>query len=579
VFKVRVLQGEASLLSRDRIEQVQSIFRQIFPALADYADGIPSLVRNPLKHGYRSVLLVVERALGRVDAFALVMHFHDVRSSYLDFIATRPGIRGSGVGSALYEAARELCINAGSKGLYMEVQPDTEELTPDPVRLDQARKRIRFYEQYGVSVVENAAYSAPVGTPPTTAFLLFDGLGRTDPLGREEAARGVEKILTLRYGQTVDRGYVRRVLRAFQDDPVRLRPLQYVKSAKEQVTVKKPRLSQALALVSGTRHEIHHVRERGYFERPVRVKAIHESLDPSGLFASVRHREHGVKHILAVHEAGFVNYLRTVCTRVKEKRPVYPDTFPIRRPDPRPKELPVQAGYYCIDTGTPLYRNAFIAARSAVDVALTAAEEILSGKQIAYAVCRPPGHHAGKRFYGGFCYFNNAAIAAQYLCAEVKVAVFDIDFHHGNGTQDIFYERGDVLTVSIHGHPDYSYPYFSGHKDETGQGNGLGFNVNIPLPPKTADEDYFRAFNRAVRRIVDFKPEVLVVSLGYDILKGDPTGTFLLTPGTMRAMGAILSGIGKPLLIVQEGGYSIRNIRRGSHQFFTGVTEGINNTV
>ncbi|HUT92045.1 MAG TPA: histone deacetylase family protein [Thermoguttaceae bacterium] len=570
MIRIRVIYGSSFLLSRDRLEQVQEIFRQAFPSLAGYADKIPSLLRDPIEHGYRSALLVAEGAIGRVDGFALVMHFPGIESSLLDFIAVRPGIRGGGIGGTLYDAVREYCQRIGSKGLYMEVQPDVPELTPDPAKREESRTRIRFYEQYGVRVIEGTAYAAPVGDPPTVAFLLFDGLGRDEPLGRDEARQAVEMILTRRFGHVVEPEYVARVVDSFNDDPVRFRPFRYVRDKARAPAVASKRLGEAFAMVSSPKHTMHHVMERGYFERPIRVEAIQEVLGQTGLFTAVAPREHGEKCILAVHEADFVHYLRSVCSKLKEGRPVYPDTFPIRRPDRRPKELPVQAGYYCLDTGTPLYRNAYVAARAAADTALTAADEILAGRRLAYALCRPPGHHAGRRFFGGFCYFNNAAIAAQYLSVQAQVALLDVDFHHGNGTQDVFYGGSDVLTVSIHGHPDYSYPYFSGYEHETGTGDGLGFNRNFPLPPKTTDEKYLRVFHRAIDVIEQAKAEIIVVSLGFDVLKGDPTGTFLLTPAALRTMGKRLVEIGWPVLVVQEGGYSIRNIKRASAEFFTG---------
>jgi acetoin utilization deacetylase AcuC-like enzyme len=262
-----------------------------------------------------------------------------------------------------------------------------------------------------------------------------------------------------------------------------------------------------------------------------------------------------------------------VCSRLKEGRPVYPDTFPIRRPDRRPKQLAVQAGYYCLDTGTPLYKGAYVAARASVDTALTAADEILAGRALAYAVCRPPGHHAGKRFFGGFCYFNNAAIAAQRLANSAKVAVLDLDFHHGNGTQDIFYEREDVLTVSVHGHPDHAYPYFSGFESETGEGAGLGSNRNFPLPAGTEGDRYLRSLDSALEIIDRAGSEVIVLSLGFDVMRGDPTGTFALSSDVMRRIGARLVATGLPLLVVQEGGYNLRNIRSGSAAFFRGCAE------
>ncbi|MEJ2081388.1 MAG: hypothetical protein P8Y94_04255, partial [Acidobacteriota bacterium] len=191
-----------------------------------------------------------------------------------------------------------------------------------------------------------------------------------------------------------------------------------------------------------------------------------EALLPTELFSVESARNHGETAIRGVHEGSFVTYLKAVCKTLEHQRPVYPYVFPIRRPERKPRELAIRAGYYCIDTFTPLDRNAYEAARASVNVSLTAMERLLrDGSGLAYALCRPPGHHAERRVFGGFCYFNNAAIAANELSRIGPVAVIDLDFHHGNGTQDIFYRRADVLTLSIHGHPNYAYPYFSGFSD------------------------------------------------------------------------------------------------------------------
>jgi len=573
MIRIRAIHGTASLLSRDRMAQVRELFVGSFPRLADYADEIPSLLRDPMQHGYRTVLLIAEGAQGRVDAFALVMHFPDLEVVFLDFMATRPGVRGHGLGGALYEAVREFSRNCRARALFMEVQPDDPALTPDPAQLQAARKRIRFYERYGVRVVENPAYCVPVGDPPTTAFLLFDGLGRPDPLSRREARAAVARILAKRFGQIVEPAYVRDVMEAFRDDPVPLRPIRNRRPGNHLPPSAPARLSNTFSLVATPRHELHHVRERGYFERPVRVQAIREALEPTGWFTPVSCREHRESAIVAVHDRHFVHFLRTVCTTLKAPRPVYPDTFPLRPAERRPRELPVQAGYYCIDSGTPLYPGAYRAARASVDAVLTAADELLAGKRLVYAVCRPPGHHAGKRFYGGFCYFNNAAVAAQYLLAEGRVALLDLDFHHGNGTQDIFYERDDVFTVSIHGHPHYSYPYFTGYPDETGQGAGLGSNFNLPLRPGADEAAYLPALDRALDRIGRFRPDILICSLGFDIIRGDPTGTFRLAARSLRALGRRLATLDLPLLVAQEGGYNLRNIRRGAREFFAGCAD------
>ncbi|HQH53180.1 MAG TPA: histone deacetylase family protein [Candidatus Hydrogenedentes bacterium] len=570
MFRIRAIHGNAFFLSHDRVEQVQHIFRETFPGLAEYADKLPSLLHHPTEHGFRSGLLVAEGALGRVDAFALVLYFSEVKSAFLDFVATRPGVRSRGIGGALYETVREYCSNLGARGLYLEVEPDEPELTRDPAALTENRQRIRFYERYGVRVVDGTQYHLPVGSPPSSALLLFDGLGRHEPLSRSEARQAVELILTRRFGHVADREYVRRVVSSFQDDPVRFRPVRLQRSLGRPAEVQAGKLSDAFAMVRPPRHEIHHVKERGYFEHPIRVQALCDSLDQTGLFAAVPLKPHGRAPLAAVHDAEFLEYLREVCGKIKEGRPVYPDTFPLRTPERRPKRLLVQAGYYCLDADTPLYRNAYIAARDAADAALTAAGEILAGRRLAYAVCRPPGHHAGRRFFGGFCYFNNAAIAAQHLSAQARTAILDIDFHHGNGTQDIFYDRDDVFTVSIHGHPDYAYPYFTGFADETGAGKGLGFNRNFPLPPRIENEAYLRIFDRSLDEIGRKKPEILVISLGFDTMKGDPTGNLLLRAEAFRTMGKRLARAGLPLLVVQEGGYSVRNIRRAGVAFFSG---------
>jgi len=537
MIKVLVL-GEAHFpLARNRMAQVQAIFRQSFPDLADDAEALPARLQNPVEHGYRAILLVAESAQGRVDAFALLIHFPNIRCAFLDFIASKGEIRGGGMGGALYEGVRELCLEMEVKGLYIEVQPDQPELTPDPQVLKNAKRRIRFYEQYGVRIIDNPTYSKAVGEPPTTAFLLFDSLGKTPVLKRKDAKRAVENILTRRFRHGADPAYLQAVLKGFHDDPVHFLPQRSSKIQEEDVLVKPHRLSKLFAVVHSPKHELHPVRERGYFERPVRLNAINQVLNAIHLFTPIAPKDFSDKPLLAVHDADFVTYLRTICTKLKEKRPVYPDTFPLRRKVNRPKVLAVQAGYYGIDTGTPLYPNAYIAARATVDTVLTAAEALLSGKRGVYAACRPPGHHAGKRFHGGFCYFNNAAIAAHYLSTQARVATLDIDCHHGNGTQDIFYERADVLTVSIHGHPDYAYPYFSGYADEAGEGKGLGFNRNFPLPPHCDEKKYLAAFQNALKTLMDFRPEILVVSVGFDILKGDPTGTFPLPPSIFRSIG------------------------------------------
>ncbi len=570
MIRIRQVYGASLPADRHRVDQVREIFLAHFAYAAEEAEKIPDHLDHPFRHGYRTILLVSENARSAVTGFSLFLHFPEINSSFLDYLAVRPGTRGGGLGSALYEATREYLVNLGSRGLYIETLPDDPALLEDPADLKENRRRLRFYEGYGVRPIVNTAYDAPA--PDLRAgYLLFDSLGRKDPLGRDEARAAVRLIIQRKHGGSVTEEYVDKVVESFTDEPVRFRPPRYVKTADLPRAAETGRLEKPFARVSSEAHSVHLVHQRGYVERPARVGAILEGLEPTGLFAEVKPRRFGEGAIREVHDRDFVNYLKAVCRTITGPRPVYPYVFPVRRPERRPKDLAVRAGYYCVDTFTPLDRNAYRAARSAVDVVLTAADELLAGRRVVYALCRPPGHHAGIRTFGGFCYFNNAAVAAQQLSKWGRTAILDIDYHHGNGTQDIFYRRPDVLTLSIHGHPAIAYPHFSGFADERGEGPGKGFNRNYPLPAGADDRLYLEAFERAAARIERFRPAFLVLAVGFDTIRGDPTGTFLLTPGVLEKVGLRLGGMEVPVLAVQEGGYSLRNLRRGPPALFRGL--------
>ena len=558
-----------------RTAEVQRIFRSYFgEAYADYADKIPDLLRRQAELGHRTVLITAEESGGQVLAFALALHYADINSTLLDFIVADPAVRQRGVGGALYEALREYLSRLESHGLYLEVRPDDPELEPDTVRRRENRARIRFYERYGARVIAGTTYEKKrEGRAEGEPYLIFDSLG-ADRAPSAGEVRGIMKaILFRKYGYSRDDPYPNSIVESVVDDPVLLQPPRTRTAPQKSVTVRE--IYRPLKVVIPQAHYLHHVKERGYVERPVRVDKIVSAIKALPGLEFVPVAEYGDQPVMAVHDPDLVRYIEKLCSTLEPGRAVYPYVFPIRLRERRPVDEEVQAGYYCIDTFTPLTGNVYTAARAAVNSVMTAADLLRKGEHLAYAICRPPGHHAERTVYGGFCYFNNAAIAAHSLSSEGKVAVLDIDFHHGNGTQDIFYERADVLTLSIHGDPSYAYPYFAGFADERGKGFGEGFNHNVPLPEGIGDDEYLRTLDDVLARIERFGPRYLVLSVGLDIAKGDPTGAWAITPDGLERIGGAIAGLGIPVLAVQEGGYDIRVLGRNAMRFLRGLQRGI----
>lgn len=572
MFAISRIVDLSSAEDRSRLDQVQALFRDAFPDVAEFADTLPDQLGRRHRKRYQLVLLTFEDSRKRVRGFALAHYHADLEFGYLDYIVGDTGRSSrAGRGGALYEALRVTLRELGARGLYMDVPPDEPSMVKDPARLPANRARLRFYERYGARPIVGTEYDGP---PPLDQdydppFLVFDPLDLDPPLPRDDAQRAVAAILSRKYGWKKSDPYTKRIVASFRDDPVRLRDLRYAaKPSSTRVSSRRP-----VDLVIAEHHEIHHVRERGYVERPARVSALVDGLK------SLDTRTHDARHrsldaIMRVHDREFVRYLDAMCAKLSPDETLYPYVFPIRRPERKPKDHWVRAGYYCIDTFTPLSRSAMAAARGAVDCALTAADLLLAGNSPVYALCRPPGHHAERRVFGGFCYFNNAALAADALArrknATSKVAFIDVDYHHGNGSQDIFYDRSDVLFVSLHGHPSTSYPYFCGFEDERGTGDGQGFNLNIPLRENMTDDTYLAALERGLTAIRRFGPDYLVVSLGFDIMRGDPTGGFQVTAEGMAAIGTALAKLDRPTLFVQEGGYALKNLRAGARALFSG---------
>lgn len=303
-------------------------------------------------------------------------------------------------------------------------------------------------------------------------------------------------------------------------------------------------------------------KEMPYLEMPERMMRVLAALQGRGWDEILPPTDHGLQPILAVHDPGYVEFLRTAFDEwLRQENPddpasLLPATFPPRRWMRKPKSILGQAGYYQFDLSAPIMPGTFPAAYSAAQSALSGAEAIANSDRAAFALCRPPGHHAGKDFAGGYCYLNNAAIAAQRLSAAGRVAVLDIDYHAGNGTQDIFYERDDVLTLSIHADPDFEYPHFCGFADESGAGPGAGFHVNYPLPAGTDDAAYLSTLEAALAQINGFKPKSLVVSAGMDLYGGDRLGKFRITRQGIAQIGIRIAELNLPTLVVMEGGYN-----------------------
>jgi acetoin utilization deacetylase AcuC-like enzyme len=295
---------------------------------------------------------------------------------------------------------------------------------------------------------------------------------------------------------------------------------------------------------------------------PQRALGILESLREKSMGEVLPPRRYSLEELTAVHDPGLIEFYQRILpawqARTGRPGPVLPDVFALRGLDRRPRDVVRQVGYYCFDPQTPLLEGTWEAACQAAACALTGADLLLEGERAAYALCRPPGHHAGRDYYGGYCYLNNAALAARRLLARGRPAVLDIDYHHGNGTQDIFYDSPEVLFASLHADPDDSYPCFSGYREQRGSGAGLGFNHNFPLPPGTDQQAYRETLGQALEAIRAFRPDFLVVSLGVDTVLEDPVGGLELPVESFPGLGGMIGTLAVPVLVVQEGGYSLR---------------------
>lgn len=337
--------------------------------------------------------------------------------------------------------------------------------------------------------------------------------------------------------------------------------------------------------------EFLHGRLVPYFEVPHRVDVLRESLCAAGLIrlqtpATAISRS----ALTATHDPGMIDYLEglsvSVADLVREDFQVYgldhmllgdeyfyESIFPTRlmRARADSDDMPDQRGFYIFDSTSPVGKGTWKAVLHSATLAYAGAQALLNGDSRAYALCRPPGHHAGRDFAGGYCYLNNAAIAANTLRSRGRVALLDIDYHHGNGTQAIFWHDPDVLFVSLHSDPAVDYPHYAGYADEIGAPGAEHATLNIPLPHGTGEREYLAALTGALDRIREFGAESLVVSLGFDTFRDDPMAAFELEVSSFAELGRAIAGLGLPTLYVQEGGYHVDALGDLAVSFFGGV--------
>jgi acetoin utilization deacetylase AcuC-like enzyme len=308
---------------------------------------------------------------------------------------------------------------------------------------------------------------------------------------------------------------------------------------------------------------------RDYPETPDRADRIRFAVEAAWMGPLASPADFGMAPVEAVHTAGLLNHLRTAYAASRgdagDGEPYIAHTFAVRGRRPTADSAPGAFGAWAFDTGCPVFAGTWEASYWATQTALTAAEHVRDTGEPAYALVRPPGHHAGPNFHGGFCYTNHAAVAARYLQQKSggRVAVLDIDYHHGNGTQEVFYADPTVLYASLHADPRVEYPFYWGFADERGEGDAGGTNLNVPLPFGTDDGAYLTALDGTLAAVRGFAPKYLVLSAGFDLMRGDPVprgGGFRVTMDGLRQIAERIAGLGLPTAIVQEGGYNVERL-------------------
>lgn len=329
-----------------------------------------------------------------------------------------------------------------------------------------------------------------------------------------------------------------------------------------------------MLIIYSDKHHLHHGNTelidgelKPCFEMPSRADIVLARARTVGLGEVIEARCFGLEPVLRIHRPDFVEFLSTAWNQwasTGRTHDALPLVWPVRglRTDRIPQDIDGKLGYYSMDAGVPIQQGTWEAVQASANVALTGAQELMAGRGAVFSLCRPPGHHAAADYMGGYCYLNNAAIAAQYLRDQglSRVAILDVDYHHGNGTQSIFYARHDVWFGSIHADPAVEYPSFLGYADERGVDAGLGYNHNYPLPHGTHWNRYAEALEDACTHVAAYVPDALIVSLGVDTFEADPISQFKLRNNDYLRLGERIGALQIPTLFVMEGGYAVDDI-------------------